>query len=314
MFAHGVGASELSRLQEAVGTLAGTAATPLAGTAELTTGLGAGLGHLDATEHLRDLGVEVDRSALTLRPSHRSDPTAIERLARRATGPAPVTLFAANDVLALAETDGARGLQVAMAQLACNLERLTAVLRRGELPETWLVGLGSPVAVRTTFDFASAWRQRIVPPLARDLALHLATGHARIVADNMQALVVLARELQKPPFAAHGRLVRAATGTLRFVAHPGIAFAAQRLHARAPRPDEAAPVAALPLAHHSEPALDLGGVLARFWMRAVALHAPTTSPTQRRAPQVLDYGELPIHNAAPSPTQGVTDDAASRTT
>lgn len=299
VFAHGVGAAELARLQADLPALAAAPATPLAGAIDLAAD---GLGPLDATDRLRDAGVAVDRSAVVLRPAHRSDRTAIDLLAQRPTGPAPVTLFAAGDLPLLAAREGVRGLRVGLAQLGDDLRRLGLVLRRGEAPELWLIGLGSLVPVRASFDFAAAFGRHLPPPLGRDLQLHVAAGAARVVAANRRALVLAARALARPPFAAHVAVGAGAAGTLRCLARPGVAFGRRPVVARTARSDEAAPVAALPVPHHASEPLDVAGVMARFWLRAAALHAPTVAPLPQPAPdRAVASGELPI-TAAPAAT------------
>jgi hypothetical protein len=52
----------------------------------------------------------------------------------------------------------------------------------------------------------------------------------------------------------------------------GVAFGERRLAARAPAAGEGSGAALLPRAPATADALDLGGLLARFWLRAVELH------------------------------------------
>jgi hypothetical protein len=307
VLAHGIGATELARLRGSGFGGAMPAAAVRLPDLPVQEVLTAGAAH-----ELQDLGVAVDRCCLTLRPAARTDATAVEMLAQRATGPAEVTLFEARDILAQAMLGGPVAAAAAAEQFAALVERLGAVLRRGDAPELWFVGLGSPVAVHTTFDLAAAWQQHVLPPLADDLTLRTTPGEATVRADNQRALDLAAHALQRAPFASRGRVRSIGNSQLQFVADPGIAFAPHRLAARAPLPHEANGVACAPLGDLARaPELDLAQVLARFWMRAAALHADvadaiTHEPVGASKPTTVDSvtpsrSSTPADLPAPTP-------------
>ena len=232
VLAHGVGERELATVRDAAGwrTDLGHASLALPGNPVRDC-----LHELDATADLRNLGIDVDRSSLLLRPAGRTDETAMQALAGRALGPAPVTLFEATSVLAQAIAGGTHAALVAAAELGTMLTRLGTRVRRGDLPEVWLIGLGSAAAVHTTFDLDAAWQQHVLAPLADDLALRLLPGLATILGDNQRALDLAAHTLGNAPFARHGHLLPRRPGRLRFAAGAGIAFGKRRTCARPAR-------------------------------------------------------------------------------
>jgi hypothetical protein len=262
------------------------------------------LGGLGAAHELHDLGVAVDRSSLVLRPAGRTDATAIAGVARRTTGPADVTVFAARDALPQAMVGGPVAVAAAAQQLGALLDHLGTVLRRGDAPEVWFVGLGSPVAVHRTFDLAAAWRGHVLPPLAHELTLHHTPGSATVHADNQRALDLAANTLRRAPFARHGRVQAVANGQLHFTAAPHVAFGPRPLAARAPLPHEANGIACAPLGDLVRKAdLHLADVMARFWLRAATLHVEPTDDaveTRTAAPQ-LAPGPAPAAPLAPVP-------------
>jgi len=269
VLAHGIGARELDHVRgdSAWGGTLPTAPLRLP-EQPLQVALDGG-----AAAELRDLGIAVDRSSVVLRPAGRSDATAVETIARRATGPAEVTLFAANDVLAQAAVGGAVAAAAAAERLGALLDHLGVLLRRGDAPEVWFVGLGSPVTVSTTFDLAAAWRHHVLAPLAHDLTLHGGPGAATVRADNQRALDLAVDRLRRAPFARHGRARQIGNGQLQFAAAPGVAFGPRRIAARAPLPHEANGIACAPLGDLARaPDLDLAQLMARFWLRAAARH------------------------------------------
>ncbi|MBL9077170.1 MAG: hypothetical protein JNL08_06695 [Planctomycetes bacterium] len=272
VLAHGIGPRELAAVQAGAATAFGV--QPSAALALPAQPVAALLGDLDAVRYLEDLGVAVDRSCLVLRPAGRTDPTAAGVLARRATGPADVTLFEATDVLAQAAVGGPVAAHAAAVRLGELLARLAAILRRGDAPELWCVGLGAPVAVATTFDVAAAWRRRALPPVGDDLALRVTPGLTTVTAANQRALDLAAHWLQAPPFAAHGTVAADRAGSLQFAARSGVAFGRARFTARAPLPAEAHGVVWAPLGDLARRRdLAFADVIARFWLRAAALHA-----------------------------------------
>ncbi len=288
VLAHGIGEPELTQLRNA-GSWSGTLpkAPVRLPDAPVTSVLQAG-----AAAELRDLGVAVDLSPLLLRPAGRTDATAAELLARRATGPADVTVFEATDVLLQAMAGGPVAAAAATQQLAALLDRLVALLRRGDAPEIWCTGLGSPVAVRTTFDLAAAWHRHVLPPLTNDLRLHGTPAAATVHGDNQRALDIAADLLRRAPFAPHGRVRTLGNGQLQFTAAPGVAFGARPLAARAALPHEANGIACAPLGDLVRtPELDLAQLMARFWLRAAALHvdlAEAVAPQPASAPAPAD--------------------------
>ncbi|MEO6597100.1 MAG: hypothetical protein ABIP94_20335 [Planctomycetota bacterium] len=294
LLAHGVGARELPPLQGSarLGQIEVPVSMPPSPAHTL-------LRAFDATAALRNMGIEVDRSCLTLRPRGRTDETAIEILTRRATGPARVTVFEATGVLTQAIVGGANAALAAAARLALQLERLATNLRAFDLPEVWFVGLGSACAVHTSFDFDAAWRPRVTAPLANELTLRCTPGVATIFGKNQRALDIATHLLAQTPFTRHGRLLPSASGRLRFAALGGVAFTDRRVLARAPREDEARALAVLPRAPRTtENELDLAGLLARFWMRAVELHAPNVTHEPQTAPATARHSALlPIDEA-----------------
>jgi len=301
VLAHGVGERELAPLR------AGAAWSGTMPTAPLQLPehpVAAVLDDFDAARQLHDLGVAVDRSSLVLRPAGRTDATAILGAAQRATGPADVTLFEARDVLQQAMVGGPVALAAAAQQLGALLDTLGAVLRRVDAPEVWLIGLGSPVGVRTTFDLAAAWREHVLPPLANELTLHHMPGSATVRADNQRALDLAANTLRRAPFAQNGRVQAIANGQLHFTAAPHVAFAARPLAARAPLPHEANGIACAPLGDLVRmPDLDLAQLMARFWTRAAALHVELTDDAveARTAAPQMPANSAPAEPLAPVP-------------
>lgn len=270
VLAHGVGARELDRARAAAG-LGEMPPVPVQLPARPVAAL---LGELGATDELTGLGVAVDRSCLVLRPAGRDDATAAAELARRATGPADVTLFEARDVLAQARTGGATAAAAAAARLGDLLVELARVLRRGDAPETWIVGLGAAVAVRTTFDLASAWSERVVPVLGDRTALRVSDRAAFVATANYRAREILVHRLAEPPFAAHGAVAPGEHGELRFEAGPSVAFGRAPIAARGPLPHEAGGFVQAPLGDLARrSALAFADVMVRFWSRAALLHA-----------------------------------------
>ena len=267
VLAHGVGPAELAALGPmAAGVEPLPAALP-------DRPIAAVLGEFDATRELTDLGVAVDRSAVVLRPAGRSDATAAEVLAGRPAGPADVTLFEARDVLAAAMVGGRAAAAAAATWLGDLLQRLATILRRGDPPELWFVGLGAPIATATTFDLAAAWRRHVLPPLGDDLTLRVGPASAIVRGANQRALDRAAGLLQQTPFARHVTLTPCATGTLHLEARRGVAFGAERLAARPPLPHEVEGVVWAPLGDLARrKGLTFADVLARFWLRAATLH------------------------------------------
>lgn len=300
VLAHGVGPAELAALGPLV---AGPDPLPVALPDQP---IAAVLGDFAATRELTDLGVAVDRSCLVLRPAGRSDATAAETLARRPTGPADVTLFEATDVLAQAMAGGRAAATAAATRLGDLLQRLAAILRHGELPELWFVGLGAPITTATTFDMAAAWRRHVLPPLGDELTLRVGPASATVRGANQRALDRAAELLRQAPFAAHGELAPCATGTLRVVARTGVAFGARRLAARPPLPHEAEGVVLAPLGDLARrEGRTLADVLARFWLRAATLHGDRTdavAPEPVAQPAGLDDVAAPTAADLPQPT------------
>jgi len=265
--AHGVGEPELASLDAASLDLPAPAPLPLPPDPVAV------LRHAgDATESLHDLGVAVDRTALLLRPAGRTDATVVARLGERATGPAPVTLLEFAGVLEAAAIGGAAAARRATTQLQDLLVTCRERLRRGDAPETWLVGLGSPTPVGTTFDFLRTWRERAVARLENELSVRVRAGVVTIDAANCRALDLAAAHLARPPFAALGTPILAGPGRLRFHANHGVAFGERRLAARAPNHRATTGIVAAP-ASRSRVAGDdpFATLLARFWLRAAEL-------------------------------------------
>lgn len=260
----------------------------------------------DAARELHDLGVAVDRQSLVVRPSGRTDASAIERIARRATGPAPVTLFEATSVLQQAVAGGPTAALDAARQLGSQLVHLARVLRRGDLPEVWFVGLGAAAPVRTTFDLAAAWQAHVLPPRAHDLMLHVRPGVATITGSNQRALDLVAAQLRGAPFADFGKVeATSTTGQLALRAHAGVAFGRHGMAARAAHPDEARGVFAAPIgATMQQRGIGFAELLARFWMRAAALHVPVqvdgdTTPAAYQPPPIRATDADPVAAARP---------------
>lgn len=307
VLAHGIGPRELPRLH---GDTAGLRSLPTAPLRLPDHPVGLVLGALDAVRELEDLGIGVDRSAVVLRPRGRTDATALACLTRRVTGPAEVTVLEAQDVLAQAIAGGPTAARAAEQQLSAQLERLTAHLRRGDPPEVWFVGLGAPVAVQVTFDFLTAWRRRVLVPLAHDLVLAGDAGTVTVRADNQRALELATAALHEPPFARHGHVRPLGNGRLQFTAAPSVAFARRRVTARAPLPHEANGVACAPLGDLLRvPDLDLAQLMARFWLRAAAQHgdvgeapAPVTSTAPAESADVAAAISLLPSEGAKTPS------------
>lgn len=271
VLAHGVGEHELAALRTALGP---DDIAPAAGMQVPDHAVDVLLRSLDASTTLRDLGVVVDRSNLVLRPRGRDDGTAALAIERRPTGPAAVTLFASTDVLTRAARGGPSAALEAARDLGALLARLRGRLRRGDPTETWFVGLGSPEAVRTTFDLETAWQERIVAGLAEETSLRLADGVAFVAAANRRAMELAFSRMRRPPFATHGTPIE--TGPAQFVlrARPGVAFGRERVAARAVHAADAAAVFAAPCGDSVRArGSSFDELLARFWMRAATLHA-----------------------------------------
>lgn len=301
VFAHGIGAHEFDAIGGAQDddALAPPAAIELPEHPVATV-----LRRLDAAAELRDLGITVDRRSLVLRPQGRSDASAIEALAHRVKGPAAVTLFESFDVLAHAAIGGLPAARRQAAQLAAAVARLRDLLRRGDRPETWFVGLGSPHAVHTTFDFARAWHERIVPPLADEVRLGLSAGSATITAANVRSLDLVAALLRRSPFAAHATAAAAGGCRLHCRARQGVAFGRHRVAARAPEAHEANAVFAAPVGDSvRNRGIPFDELIGRFWMRAATQHGDVVAPTPTRTPteSVQRAGEIaaPIDLHAP---------------
>lgn len=299
VLAHGIGEDEFDAVRAALTD------EPLAPPAPIGLPghpVSAVLHRLDATAELRELGVTVDRRALVLRPSGRTDATAVEALASRPMGPAAVTLFESVDVLAQAAIGGRPAARRQAAQFGAAIARLRDLLRRGDRPETWLVGLGSPHAVHTTFDFARAWHERIVPPLAREVRVDVFAGSAMVTATNVRALEFVAAVLQRSPFAAHTTAVPADGCRLCCRARDGVAFGRQRVAARAPAAHEANAVFAAPVGDSVRArGIPFDELIGRFWMRAATLHGEVAAPAAVPSADVARAGEIVVSTGVHAP-------------
>ncbi len=267
LLAHGLHARDLGGLRAAEPA----SATPL----ELTDlprdpedfVLGAG----DASGPLWDLGIAVDRSGLALRPRGRSDQIVLENLRRRPTGPAPVTLLSSTAARDVALGGGDRNR--AVAELDAFLQTARGILRAGDPPEVWLVACGAVEAALVTFDFAGDWERHFAWPWRQELRATVRAEQVTVRATSQRALEHAAAVLQRPPFRGHGALTLPAPGELQFTACTGVAFGRRRLTARTSTGGRAA--ALIPdTGEHVPPTLPFTDWLARFWLRALALHAP----------------------------------------
>lgn len=296
MFAHGVGERELAATRPFFGQdLPRSVAIALP---ERPVRLL--LDDFDATDELRNLGVTVDRSALLLRPARRTDATAADRVGAGPMGPASATLFESTDVLGAARIGGERAALAASTQLGCLVARLAERLRRGDLPEIWLLGSGSPEPVHTTVDPGPLLDRHLPPPLAGELTVRTAAGSVVIAAANTAALLHAARTLAAPPFSGWGT-VRIDDNEARLSAHRGYAFGRRRLAARMPHAKDAVGVVAAPLGS-TTPAtgIPFEQLIARFWMRAARHVAAAPEPdragvstAERRAPATEGVVALP---------------------
>ncbi len=178
----------------------------------------------------------------------------------------------------------------------------------------WFVGLGSPVAVRTTFDFVTAWRRRVLAPLSHDLTPIVSAGMVIVRADNQRALDLATAALHEPPFARHGRLRQIGNGRLQFTAAPGVAFAPHPVAARAPLPHEANGIACAPLGDLARaPDLDLAQLMARFWLRAAALHVVVAeTPQATPMPTTDPVAPASLASASSAKTAALQDQALPR--
>lgn len=302
VLAHGVGRASFTALRAAIGCRPHE--LPLAAPAGREDAIGLLAGAADATPQLRDLGVEVDRSSVVLRPAASCDAAVVSALAARARAPAPVTVLELRSVLDTAVTAGEGAARRAVAELAELVAAAAdALTRAGGPTETWLVGLGEPVPVARTFDFAGAWRRSAAAPLGRELSVAVGLDRAHLRAATASARDLAVDVLRRPPFRGAGVVADGWDGP-RFLAEPGVAFGSRRVLARPPHPHEAAPVALLPRAPRAADAeLDLRGLIARFWMRAAA-HAARTAPEPQPAapaPATVDDVRGPLVSAPVEP-------------
>ena len=289
--AHGVGARELTEIDATALDLPRAAPVELPSDPVRTLAF-----ECDASDALADLGVAVDRRSLLLRPRGRTDATAIERLAERPTGPAPVTVFESTGVLDAAVVGGIRAAAAAARQLGDTLAAARSRLRRGDPPEVWFVGLGSAAPVGAMFDFAAAWRRRVAAPLARDLRVEMAAGAVRIAGANHRALQLAASVLACAPFDRHGEATAPSRGEVVFRARAGTAFGERPVAARATNTRTSTGVFAAPVGDTARRGgLAFAELLARFWMRAALLLAGEDRPAPRadRSAQVTAAQPLP---------------------
>jgi hypothetical protein len=266
--------------------LAGAVAVPLIDAAD---DLGAALAAADAPAAFLSLGLQVEQRALSLRPRGRGDDALLEVLARRPTGPAPVTLLEFNDLETVAAHHGQHGQAFAVAtdRLAEHLQTAARVLRQGDAPELWLIAAGASLPVTATFDLAAtladlgpqrpAVRAAIAPQLA-----HLACG-------NQRALAAATALLSRPAVAACGRVVAGdRAGALQFLPHAHIALGRRPWHCRPPRADERRAAAFLPHLPRAASQLTARDLLARLCQRALELLQAAAPPPVPTAPAVVD--------------------------
>lgn len=249
--------------------LAGLAPTEAAGTTptQLTRlprdPIGYLMGEGDAVQALRDGGIAVDRSSIALESRTASPQKVLARMRARATGTAPVTMLATR--LAAGDRRAAR------AELDALLAEVGAAVRRGDRPETWLVGLGGEQPVRKTFDFASHWRNACRWPLSGEVRVTVTATRAIVRAADARSFAMVRELLRRAPFADHGTIAPARGAELAFAAHDGVAFGA---HTQWSRRATASPAVALwPRAAGPCPAeCAFADWLAAFWLRAFAVH------------------------------------------
>lgn len=251
---------------------------------------------IDATAALRDLGVDIDRSNLLLRPRHGSDETALVTLSQRPTGAAHATVLELSSLVETCLAAGTAALPAAIGRTAGLLRQAAATVRHGQPTEVWLLGPGDLQPVERTFDFATEWSRRVAAPLRRELPLHLTPGQASIWPRSRAALERALDALTNRPFSAFGDVVERGPDIVRLQAGRGIAFGPRHVVARGPVGDESIPVALLPRALRAEELeLDLHTLMARFWMRA-AEHMTTTATAPDGSPTAA-----PSLEGAPGP-------------
>jgi len=279
-FAEGVGPDALTALR-LHGEPAGSVVVPLADVP--ANPIACLLGPFDAVVELRDLGVAVDRSSVLFRAANMPDAAVIAALSGRVTGPADVTVLAFSSVLDAARAGGNAAVPRARIELGALLEAAGDRLRSGERPELWLVGLGDPQPVHTTFDVERHFVARVPAPLSQQLQLLVGEAAATVIGENQRALDLARELLGKPPFRGCGTTVLPRPGALQFVASAGFAFGSTRVAGRAAHRNEATAAVLLPAAARTAArSIDFRGLLARFWMRAATLHGHDESVARGR--------------------------------
>jgi hypothetical protein len=232
-------------------------------------------GEGDASESLRDRGIAVDRSSLLLARDDSSASAVLGLLERRPTGPAPVTLLA----LRLGPTASPAARQVALAEFELLLAQLRERLRRGDLAELWLAGLGATEPVHTTFDFAAHWLDVCRWPLKEHVRTTVTPGRVIVRAADAASQAQAQALLALPRFTPYGDLAPARRGELAFAARPGIAFGRQPVVARRGSAPSAAALSPQPVDPWPEQ-LPFVDWLARFWLRAHAVHGIEPTPRE----------------------------------
>lgn len=265
--------------------LAGAVAVPIV---DATDDLGGALAAADAPSAFLALDLQVEQRALSLRPQGRGDDALLDVLARRPTGPAPVTLLEFRDLEAVAAHHGQHGqaFAIATARLAEHLQTAARVLRQGDPPELWLIAAGASLPVTATFDLAATLAN--LGPQRRAVHAAIAPQLAHLRCDNHRALAAATALLSRPAVAACGRVVAGdRAGALQFLPHAHIALGRRPWHCRPPRADERRACAFLPNLPRTASQLTARDLLARLCQRALELLETAAPPRQPTAAGVV---------------------------